>query len=55
MLEDPPVVVVGGDLVKFAEGRVLPSEEREVMRVWADDHMSLSVRGDFALLVLVLG
>ena len=32
------------------EGRVLPREERLVMWVWAEDHMSLSVRGDLVFL-----
>ena len=32
------------------EGRVLPSDERLVIWVWAEDHMSLSVRGDFVFL-----
>ena len=37
------------------EGRVLPSDERLVMWVWAEDHMSLSVRGDLAFLVREVG
>ena len=37
------------------EGRVLPRDERLVMWVWAEDHMSLSVRGDFVFLEREVG
>jgi hypothetical protein len=53
-LEDPEVGVEVLRVVE-PEGRVLPRDERLVMWVWAEDHMSLSVRGDLAFLVREVG
>ncbi len=54
LLEDPEVGVEVLRVVE-PEGRVLPRDERLVMWVWAEDHMSLSVRGDFVFLEREVG
>ena len=54
LLEEPPVVVVSAELAvcfEVAEDRVFPREDIAVAWVLEEDHMSLSVHGDFALLV----